>query len=85
MSNHTHRHEGKLFRLDIKLGNKAGGNSHKTEYIWLCAPCAQVMHPKIEVRGDIVRLLLTKNPPTSSSRIDCGNTERYATVGLPTN
>ena len=56
-----HHHEGKLFRLDIDLGNKAGGDERKTAYIWLCACCAQVMHPKVEVNGDTVTLRLTKN------------------------
>ena len=58
-----HHHEGKLFRLDIDLGNKAGGDERKTEYMWLCACCAQVMHPKVEVNGDTVTLRLTKNDP----------------------
>ncbi len=53
-------HEGKLFRLDIDLGNKAGKDERKTEYLWLCTPCAQVMHPKVEVTGDSVILRLTK-------------------------
>jgi hypothetical protein len=59
-----HHHEGKLFRLDINLGSKAGRDERKTEYIWLCACCAQVMHPKVEVSGDTVTLRLTKNLPT---------------------
>jgi hypothetical protein len=58
-----HRHEGKLFRLDIDLGNKAGGNERKTEYIWLCARCAQEMHPMVEVSGNTVRVRLSKNLP----------------------
>jgi len=58
-----HHHEGKLFRFDINLGNKAGGNERKTEYIWLCAVCAQKMHPKVEVTGNTVTLRLTKNDP----------------------
>jgi hypothetical protein len=57
------RHEGKLFRLDIDLGNMAGKNERKTEYIWLCSPCAQVMHPKVVVSGDTVTLGLVRNPP----------------------
>lgn len=56
-----HHHEGKLFRLDINLGNKAGGNELKTEYIWLCARCAQEVHPEVEVTGDTVTLRLSKN------------------------
>ena len=31
-----HHHEGTLFRLDIDLGNKAGGDERQTEYMWLC-------------------------------------------------
>ena len=58
--------EGKLFRLDINLGNKAGGEERKTEYIWLCTSCAQVMHPKVEVAGDTVTLRLKKNDPIPS-------------------
>lgn len=58
-----HRHEGKLFRLDIDLGNMAGKDERKTEYIWLCSPCAQVLHPKVDVIGDTVTLRLTRNDP----------------------
>ena len=58
-----HKHEGKLFRLDIDLGNKAGGSELKTEYIWLCARCALEMHPEVEVTEDAVRLRLLKNTP----------------------
>lgn len=58
-----HHHEGKLFRLDIDLGNIAGGNELKTEYVWLCARCALEMHPEVEVTGDTVRLRLLKNAP----------------------
>jgi hypothetical protein len=56
-----HRHEGKLFRLDIDLGNMAGKDERKTEYIWLCSPCAQMMHPKVVVSGDTVTLGLARN------------------------
>ena len=52
--------QGKLFRLDIELGNLSGRDEHKTEYVWLCASCAQVMHPRVQVAGDTVTLLLTK-------------------------
>lgn len=48
--------EGNFFRLDM-----AGKDERKTEYIWLCAPCVQMMHPKVEVTGDTVTLRLTKN------------------------
>jgi hypothetical protein len=62
-----HPHEGKVFRLDIDLGNMAGGDERKTEYIWLCALCPRVMHPKVEVTGDTVTLRLTKNNPLPAS------------------
>ena len=55
--------EGKVFRLDIDLGNKAGGSEHKTAYIWLCASCAKKMHPKVQVIGNTIQLLLSKNDP----------------------
>lgn len=63
---HTTRHHdaGKLFRLDINLGNKAGGKERITEYIWLCARCAQQMHPKVEFTGGTVTVRLSKNDPT---------------------
>jgi hypothetical protein len=53
--------EGKLFRFDLDLGNRAGGNELITEYIWLCTRCAELMHPKVEVSGDTVTLRLTNN------------------------
>jgi hypothetical protein len=56
-----HHDEGKLFRLDIDLGSKTGKDEYRTEYIWLCAPCAREMHPKVEVNGDRVTLRLAKN------------------------
>ena len=68
-----HYHEGKLFRLDIDLGNMTGGDERKTEYIWLCACCAQVMHPKVEVNGDTVTLRLTKNDPTRVTDTDASS------------
>jgi hypothetical protein len=55
--------EGKLFRLDIVVGNRAGGKERKTEYIWLCAPCADQMLPKVEVSGNTITLRLTKKDP----------------------
>jgi uncharacterized metal-binding protein YceD (DUF177 family) len=57
------RDEGKMFRLDIELGSNTGDDEIKTEYLWLCARCAQKMHPKVEVTGNIVTLRLTKNNP----------------------
>jgi hypothetical protein len=65
-----HQHEGKLFRLDINLGNKAGGTERKTEYIWLCAHCSQQMHPKVEVTGNTVTLRLTKSEPMRLARTE---------------
>jgi hypothetical protein len=50
-------------RLDIDLGSKASGNECKTEYIWLCARCAQEMHPKVEVTENAVTVRLLKNDP----------------------
>jgi hypothetical protein len=54
-------HEGKLFRLDIDLGNMSGGNERKTEYIWLCACCVLKMHPYVVVTGNTVTVRLSKN------------------------
>jgi hypothetical protein len=72
-----HRHEGKLFRLDINLGTMAGGDERRTEYIWLCDRCAREMHPKVEVNGDTIKVLLSRNDPmrggdigASSARIN---------------
>lgn len=56
-----HQEQGKLFRLDINIGDKAGKSERKTEYVWLCGHCAQIMHPKVEVAGDTITLRLTKN------------------------
>jgi hypothetical protein len=56
-------HEGKLYRLDIELGNKAGGDEHKTEYVWLCSACARKMHPEVEVAEDTIKLRLKRNEP----------------------
>ena len=61
--NTRHNDDGKLFRLDIDLGNKAGGSELKTEYIWLCARCALEMHPEVKVSGDTVTLRLLQNAP----------------------
>jgi hypothetical protein len=58
-----HHNDGKLFRLDINLGSRSGENERKTEYIWLCAHCADKMHPKVEVIENTVTLRLTKNDP----------------------
>ena len=55
--------EGKLFRLDIDLGSKSGGEERKTEYIWLCAACANKMHPEVEFTGKSVVLRLMSNRP----------------------
>ena len=54
-------HEGKMFRLDINLGSRTGrADEHKTEYVWLCASCAQIIHPEVEVTEDSVLLQLTQ-------------------------
>lgn len=65
-----HRHEGKLFRLDIDLGNKAGGDERKTEYLWLCSTCAEVMHPRVYVTGDTIQVRLSKNVPAQVADAD---------------
>lgn len=59
-------YEGKLFRLDLDIGNMAGGDVYETEYVWLCPRCAELMRPKVEVVGNTVTLRLTK--------IDAANT-----------
>ncbi len=51
--------EGKLFRVDIEIANKAGTTEQNTAYVWLCSRCARVMNPRIEVAGDTVRVLLS--------------------------
>jgi hypothetical protein len=58
------RQEGKLFRLDLELGSLAGEDEHKTEYLWLCPRCAQLMYPRVEVKGDTIRILLSKYTPS---------------------
>ncbi len=50
--------DGKLFRLDLEIGNSAGETEHKTAYIWLCNTCARHMVPKVSVCGDTVHILL---------------------------
>ncbi len=56
--------EGRLFRLDIDVGNAAGETQMKTVYVWLCASCARRMSPKVLVEGDTVRLALTRRSGT---------------------
>ena len=51
--------EGRLFRLDIDIGNAAGETERKTAWVWLCTACARQMSPKVSVDGDTVRLALT--------------------------
>lgn len=58
-----HGHEGKLFRVDIDLGNAAGEHQQKTAYVWLCAKCAEELVPRIEVAGASVVVRLSKNGP----------------------
>lgn len=62
--------EGKLFCLDIDLGNMAGEFWRKEMYLWLCAQCAREMKPKVLIAGNTVRLVLvrTKCPPVQGRR-----------------
>jgi hypothetical protein len=55
--------EGKLFRLDLDIGNTAGATQQKTTYIWLCSLCARQMTPDVSVAGDrvLVRLASTSH------------------------
>ncbi len=57
-----HPDDGKLFRLDVEIGDSAGGHQHKTAYVWLCSRCAQLLAPKVQVDGGTVRLLLASIP-----------------------
>lgn len=57
------RDDGKLFRLDLELGSKAGGTEHRIEYLWLCSDCAQRMHPRVEVTGKTIKIRLSSNEP----------------------
>ena len=58
-----HHDEGKLFRLDLDLGSRNGGDEQMTDYIWLCTDCAQRMHPTVEVSEDKVTVRLSANLP----------------------
>lgn len=58
-----HHNEGKMFRLDLDLGSRSGGDEQMTEYIWLCTDCAQRMHPTVEVSEDKVTVRLAANHP----------------------
>ncbi len=58
---HTAR-EGKLFRLDLDIGNTAGEIQHETTYIWLCSRCAARMIPKVSVTGNTVFVRLGLTP-----------------------
>ena len=60
--------EGKLFRLDLDLGSKTGGDEHRTEYMWLCSDCAQRMHPRVEVSGDTIRCGFSRTPDATGRR-----------------
>jgi hypothetical protein len=57
-----HEDEGKLFRIEVELGDKAGTRKLKTGSLWLCRRCVRKMNPKIEVAGNIVRVLLAAIP-----------------------
>ena len=52
--------EGKMFRVDVDLGNSAGQSELKTAYLWLCPRCAVTLIPKIEVAGQTVKVRLSK-------------------------
>jgi hypothetical protein len=68
----TRRHqEGRLFRLDIGFGHRAAGDERKTEYIWLCAPCAARMHPEVQCTGNSVVLRLAENLSTHVVHTQC--------------
>lgn len=58
-----HPNEGKLFRLEIELGNAAGERQQKIDYVWLCTVCARQMNPRIEVSGNTVIVRLAKTVP----------------------
>src|SRR6266516_4000296 len=47
----------------LTLAGTTGEDERKTEYIWLCASCAEMMHPEVEVTEDSVVLRLTRNIP----------------------
>ena len=53
-----HHDEGKLFRLDINVGNLAGDSQCKTIYVWLCSRCASQLNPEVKVAGDTVTVRL---------------------------
>jgi hypothetical protein len=36
-------HDGKLFSVDIEVGDKSGEQQRVTEFFWLCAQCARKM------------------------------------------
>ncbi len=68
-ANPSHEY-GRLFRLDIDIGDKSGGTEHKTEYVFLCDACAQKMRPVVEVVGDAIRVRLARNSPKEITNID---------------
>jgi hypothetical protein len=55
-----HDHTGKLFRVEIDVGSKAGKCRQETTDLWLCARCAAEMDVRVEVSGDTVRVRLSK-------------------------
>ena len=61
-STSRHPDQGKLFRLDIEIGNSNGATQLKTAYVWLCDRCARRMNPRIVVSGNTVRVLLAALP-----------------------
>lgn len=60
--------DGRLFRLDLDIGNSAGEIQRKTMYIWLCSRCARQMSPKVTVKRNsvLIGLALTCHKATGS-------------------
>jgi hypothetical protein len=59
------RHNGKIFRVDVKIGDLEGKDQWKTTYLWLCPRCAREMHPRVEVTGDRVQVRLGRIDPAA--------------------
>ncbi len=55
-----YNHTGKLFRVEIDVGSKAGKCRRETTDLWLCSRCAAELDVKVEVTGDTVRVRLSK-------------------------
>lgn len=55
-------YDGTVFRLDIELSDATGRDSRKSIFVWLCATCAAVFTPSVQVTDTSVRLLLSTRP-----------------------